>query len=197
MKKVILCTAFLLLVTTAIAQSWNEKPTRRSWYKNEFFLAPGYFFDGTFAIGYQYNAQLFSFSLMPSFTLSQSSLGSEREGWGVEAIGKVLFSKMPKKAQIYAGPYVGYRFLNETGSYYDESLPIEGETSYSIVNAGVLFGMHFMWGRFTMDFNFGGGVRYPTVSGFCSRQGNVPNDFGEIGYKGMVPKGNLTFGVAF
>ncbi len=205
MKKFLLCAILLLMAVGAKAQSSH----RNNWYRNEFFMAPAYFFDGTFAVGYQHNFSTFALSLMPSITL-QSQYGNydnDAEGYGLEAIGKVFFFKMPRAAQLYVGPYLGYRYLNE--KWVSKTLPVpdtsvysssELETHYNVLNAGILFGVHFMWGRFTLDLNAGGGVRYPSVNGLRTRTdctAPVEEDFGEIGYKGIVPKGNFTLGIAF
>lgn len=202
MKKIMFCAILLLMAINAQAQSFH----RNDWYRNEFYMAPAYFFDGTFAVGYQHNFSTFALSLMPSITL-QSHYGdynNDAEGFGIEAIGKVFFSQMPRMAQLYVGPYVGYRYLNEmwTSSHLpvDESsiyTNSELETHYNILNAGILFGVHFMWGRFTLDLNCGGGVRYPEISGLRKQANNLAEDFAEIGYKGVVPKGNVTLGIAF
>lgn len=215
MKKFTLCILLVALAIPSVAQSntygryaQRYPSNHESWYRNEFFIAPAYFFDGTFALGYQHNFRTFGLSLMPSMTLRGYGDGysSEQEGWGLETIGKVFFNRMPRHVQVYAGPYLGYRYLSEDnyddwGYYTDDTPPSSyskySSTTYNIVNFGVLFGVHFMWGRFTLDINGGGGVRYPTVDGFRVDNDVIPDDFGELGFKGIVPKGNITLGVAF
>jgi len=213
MKKLVLSLVLMLMVVGAYGQNYN--PARESWYRNELFLEPMRFFEGTFALGYQRNFYNSAFSLMPSVTLmgesifrNEDSFFSELEGFGLEGIYKVFFARMPRKVQVYAGPYVSYRFLKEKNrlpDYIDpQDLPnitnSDLYTRYNTVMAGVLFGVHFMFGRFTMDLNVGGGLRYPTITGFRTRYPSVvsvPTGFGEFGYKGVVPKANLSLGVAF
>lgn len=213
MKRMVLCFALLLMSFSAFAQSYG--PVRDLGYRNEFFITPSAFFDGTFALGYQRNFETFALSLMPSITLmgdsvfhSEDDFYNALEGYGLEGVFKVFFARMPRKAQIYAGPYIGYRFAKEKNtlpSYVDpQEIGImsnsELYTRYNTLTAGVLFGLHFMWGRFTMDLNIGGGIRYPEVTGFRTQFPSVvsvPDDFGELGYKGVVPKGSFTLGVAF
>ncbi len=221
MKKLVLSLVLMLMVVGAYGQNYNA--VRESWYKNELFLEPTRFFEGTFALGYQRNFYNSAFSLMPSVTLmgesifrNEDNFFSELEGFGLEGIYKVFFARMPRKVQVYAGPYVSYRFLKEQNSWpnylniadYPE---LTGNsdliTNYEIIMGGVLFGVHFMWGRFTMDLNVGGGVRYPIITGFRDSgikdpENNlpivsVPTGFGEFGYKGVVPKTNISLGVAF
>ncbi len=43
----------------------------------------------------------------------EDSFYSELEGFGLESIYKVYFARMPKRAQVYLGPYLGYRHLKE------------------------------------------------------------------------------------
>lgn len=216
MKRMVLCFVLLLMSFGAFAQSYS--PVRDLGYRNEFFITPSAFFDGTFALGYQRNFETFALSLMPSITLmgdsvfhSEDDFYSALEGFGLEGAFKFYFARMPRKVQVYAGPYLGYRYLfeeNEIPPYIDTSktglLPGRHNTRYNTFTAGVLFGLHFMWGRFTMDLNMGGGVRYPEVTGFRKTYSEldgvkvgIPDDFGELGYKGVVPKGSFTLGVAF
>jgi len=211
MKKLVLSLVLMIMVIGAYGQ--NYTPPRESWYQNELFLEPTRFFEGTFALGYQRNFYNSALSLMPSVTLmgesifrNEDSFFSELEGFGLEGIYKVYFARMPRKVQVYAGPYVSYRFLKEKNRIPDYILPedlpnfnSELYTRYNTVMAGVLFGVHFMWGRFTMDLNVGGGVRYPIVNGFRKTYdfASVPTGFGEFGYKGVVLKANISLGVAF
>lgn len=213
MKKVIL--SLLLLILTISAYGQDNRSANISWYRNELFLDPARFFEGTFALGYQRNFYNSALSLMPSVTLmgesifrNEDAFYSEIEGFGMEGIYKVYFARMPRKAQVYLGPYVAYRFLKEKNRLPDDVDPQDLPnitqsdlyTRYNTVMAGVLFGIHFMWGRFTMDINVGGGIRYPTISDFRTNYTSivtVPTGFAEFGYKGVVPKGNLTLGVAF
>ncbi|MFA5302133.1 MAG: hypothetical protein WC395_05555 [Bacteroidales bacterium] len=213
MKKLVLSLVLMLMVIGTYGQNYN--PARESWYRNELFLEPTRFFEGTFALGYQRNFYNSALSLMPSVTLmgesifrNEDNFFSELEGFGLEGIYKVFFARMPRKVQVYAGPYVSYRFLKEKNrlpDYIDpQDLPnitnSDMYTRYNTVMAGVLFGVHFMFGRFTMDMNVGGGLRYPNVTGFRTRYPSVvsvPSGFGEFGYKGVVPKTNISLGVAF
>jgi hypothetical protein len=212
MKKLILSVVLVMLVAGAYGQ--NYRSPQNDWYRNELFLNPMRFFDGTFALGYQRNFYNSAISLMPSITLmgesifrSEDSFYSEMEGFGIEGIYKVYFARMPRKVQVYLGPYLSYDYIKEKNrlpDYVDpQDIPnIEASdlyTRYNIIKAGVLFGVHFMWGRFTLDMNVGGGVRYPTVTGFRERYPSivsVPTGFSELGHKGVVPKGNIALGVA-
>ncbi|MDD3522507.1 MAG: hypothetical protein PHC79_06100 [Bacteroidales bacterium] len=213
MKKLILSLLLMVLAYSAYGQ--ENKSAIPYWYRNELFLEPARFFEGTFALGYQRNFYNSALSLMPSITLmgesifrSEDSFYSEMEGFGLEGVYKVYLARMPRKVQVYLGPYVAYRYLKEKNrlpEYVDpQELPNITQsdlyTRYNTLMAGVLFGVHFMWGRFTMDMNVGGGIRYPSISGFRTNYPSivsVPTGFGEFGYKGVVPKGNLTLGVAF
>ncbi|HNY23734.1 MAG TPA: hypothetical protein PKM89_03115 [Bacteroidales bacterium] len=217
MKRMVLCFALLLMSFSAFAQSYG--PVRDLGYRNEFFITPSAFFDGTFALGYQRNFETFALSLMPSITLmgdsvfhSEDDFYSALEGYGLEGVFKFFFARMPRKAQVYAGPYLGYRYLSEKNTLPPYINPentglmpgSELNTRYNTLSVGVMFGLHFMWGRFTMDLNMGGGVRYPEITGFRKNYPtldgvtvDIPDDFGELGYKGVVPKGSFTLGVAF
>ncbi len=215
MKKSLLTLLLLVLVTGAFGQS--NKSIQKDWYRNEIFLEPFRFFEGTFALGYQRNFSHSAVSIMPSVTLKgESLLGfedsfySELEGFGLESIYKVYFTQMPKWVQVYFGPYGAFRYLKEKNRLpeyidvvdYPHLNNRDLFTRYNIMMGGVLFGVHFMWGRFTLDINVGGGVRYPVVSGFRADRNNaplvyIPSGFGELGFKGIVPKANFTLGVAF
>jgi len=203
----------LLMILVVGAYGQTRKPAFNDWYRNELFIEPLRFFTGTFAIGFQRNFYNSAISVSPSITLigesifgTEDSFYSEMEGFGLEGIYKIYLARMPRKAQAYLGPYVAYRYLKEKNRIPDyietQDLPPLGtdlHTRYNTIMAGVLFGVHFMWGRFTMDMNIGGGVRYPMVSGFRTtyKHTSVPTGFGEFGYKGVVPRGNITLGVAF
>jgi hypothetical protein len=215
MKKLILSLLLMILVTGAYGQI--SRSSHNDWYRNELFIEPARFFEGTFAIGYQRNFYNSAISLMPSITLmgesifrNEDSFYSEMEGFGLEGIYKVYFARMPRKAQVYLGPYIAYRYLKEKNrlpdyiimdDYPHLNFNSDLNTYYNTIMAGILFGVHFMWGRFTLDINVGGGIRYPSVTGFREDIRNdfvsVPTGFGEFGYKGVVPKGNVTLGVAF
>ncbi|MDY0333030.1 MAG: hypothetical protein GX281_05990 [Bacteroidales bacterium] len=215
MKKSLLTLLLLVLVTGAFGQS--NRSAQKDWYRNEMFLEPVRFFEGTFALGYQRNFYNSALSLKPSVTLMgetlfsyEDSFYSEQEGFGLEGLYKVYFARMPKKAQVYLGPYVAYRYLKEKNRLPDYIDVVDYPhlrnsdlfTYYNTMMAGVLFGVHFMWGRFTLDMNIGGGIRYPVISGFRADHNNatlvsVPTGFGQLGFKGVVPKSSLTLGVAF
>ena len=60
MKRMVLCFALLLMSFSAFAQSYG--PVRDLGYRNEFFITPSAFFDGTFALGYQRNFETFALS---------------------------------------------------------------------------------------------------------------------------------------
>ncbi|MFY9116195.1 MAG: hypothetical protein WBK97_06285 [Bacteroidales bacterium] len=215
MKKIVFTLLLISLITGAYSQ--NKKTNDNNWYRNEIFLEPIRFFEGTFALGYQRNFRHSAVSVLPSITLKgESLLGfedsfySEQEGFGLESIYKVYFAQMPRWVQVYFGPYGAYRYLKEKNRLPDwidvEDYPHLNNrdlfTHYNVMMGGVLFGAHFMWGRFTLDINVGGGVRYPFVSGFRADGRNaslvsVPSNLWEMGFKGVVPKSNFTLGVAF
>ncbi|MDY0174387.1 MAG: hypothetical protein RBR62_04250 [Bacteroidales bacterium] len=215
MKKSLLTLLLLVLVTGAFGQS--NKPAQKDWYRNEIFLEPIRFFEGTFALGYQRNFNHSAVSVLPSITLKgESLLGfedsfySELEGFGLESIYKIYFAQMPRWIQVYFGPYGAYRYLKEKNRLPDWIDVVDYPhlnnrdlfTHYNVMMGGVLFGVHFMWGRFTLDINVGGGVRYPFISGFRADGRNapivsVPSSLWEMGFKGIVPKSNFTLGVAF
>ena len=104
MKKSLLTLLLLVLVTGAFGQS--NKSIQKDWYRNEIFLEPFRFFEGTFALGYQRNFSHSAVSIMPSVTLKgESLLGLKtvlfRTGrFWFESIYKVYFTKMPKWVQV-------------------------------------------------------------------------------------------------
>ena len=88
MKKVIL--SLLLLILTISAYGQDNRSANISWYRNELFLDPARFFEGTFALGYQRNFYNSALSLMPSVTLmgesifrNEDAFYSEIEGFGM------------------------------------------------------------------------------------------------------------------
>ena len=118
MKKLILSVVLVMLVAGAYGQ--NYRSPQNDWYRNELFLNPMRFFDGTFALGYQRNFYNSAISLMTSITLmgesifrSEDSFYSEMEGFGIEGIYKVYFARRPRKLQVDLGPYLSYVYVKE------------------------------------------------------------------------------------
>ena len=195
MKTVITFTTILLAsMGTLIAQPKNP---------NHFMMSPFYFLDGTFMLTYERLFQTGSLRITPSVTLQNLSNHKlieghdQREGWSLDAGYKFFLTSRPYKVNFYMGPYGLFRSLSsyyqthdyENGTYRDNT------DTYHIVSFGIDGGIKCIFGRFVMDVSLGGGVRYPYLNG-APFKGSASNVF-DVQYKGIVPRGNFSLGVAF
>ena len=192
--KSLFTVTFLLFVGTAFGQTPNPTP-------NHMLFSPLYFFDGTFMLTYERLFASGSLRITPSIKLQNLTDQdySQREGWGLDMGYKFFFTKRLYPANFYMGPYALYKNIRVKVPYdYD---PMFGSTprfqtdTYNIMSFGVDSGIKFIFGRFTMDISFGGGIRYAYVDGYTYKSSR--SEWFDIDYKGIVPRGNISFGVAF
>lgn len=204
MKKIFLAAALLFVCGTLTRA---EAQDLRSFKRNELTFSPIHFFDGTFKIGYQRNFRTSALEISPSAIIKNSGgyYDNGLTGWALEGGYKLFFKEYPRTFMMYVGPWAFYKFLEDrfdANSDYHGSMQGVHSTKdlnsqYSILGAGVYFGLHWTFGRFVMDLNIGGGVRTSSVSGYATKTDNYydDDDFFEPGYRGMIPRGNFSVGI--
>jgi len=198
--KITLAIVASLFVATLAAQTHGaEKRSSTIHNPNHLLFSPFYFFDGTFMITYERLFASGSLRVSPSIKLQNLSdeFYSQREGWGLDVGYKLFLNPRPHKVNFYMGPYALYKNINVkelTPSF--ESLFKQYQTNtYNILGLGVDTGVKFIFGRFTMDISLGGGIRYAYIDGYTFK--NSESTWFDEAYKGIVPRGNLSFGIAF
>ena len=164
-------------------------------------MNPFYFFDGTFMLTYERLFPTGSLRITPSITLQNVNNGNfdQREGWGLD-FGYKFFLSPPKRVNLYMGPYALYRKLSVGGNHYIDDNGYAGyryrTDVYDILGLGVDAGIKFIiGGRIVIDLSLGGGVRYPYLNGKTFN--STANDIFDVDYKGVVPRGNFSIGIAF
>ena len=203
MKWKLSLTAVVLLFTGALwGQSLDvEKRQMAVQRPNHITFSPFYFFDGTFMLNYERLFPMGAIRVTPSIKLQNISdqYYTQREGWGLDVGYKFFISGNPRRVNVYIGPYTLYKRVT-TKEAYD----MEGQystirryrtDSYNILGIGVDSGVKFIFGRATIDISFGGGIRYAYMNGRTFE--NSSSEWFEFDYKGIVPRGNVSFGVAF
>jgi len=200
--KITLAIVAFLFVGTLVAQT-NHAEKRFSTVEkpNHLLFSPLYFFDGTFMLTYERLFPSGAIRITPSIKLQNLSDDSysQREGWGLDAGYKFFLTNGLRKANFYMGPYTLFKNINVKNAItYHE---IDGKVTqyqtdrYNIVGFGVDTGIKFIFGRFTMDISLGGGIRYAYIEGYTYK--NSGSEWYDIDYKGIIPRGNFSFGVAF
>jgi len=186
----------------------NYPPSRHTQHPNHVLLSPFHLFDGTFMLSYERLFNTGALRISPSVTLRNNrhyyDYGDrEEQGWALDFGYKFFFTNRVHKVTPYVGPYIFYRYLeskiqdwNEyTDREYTDYYPRAQYTNYDILGVGVEGGVKFIFGRFTMDVSLGGGVRIPYRNGKSITGG--PDDMWDIEYKGVVARGNFSFGISF
>ena len=178
-------------------------------FKNQLLIAPFYLFNETFMISYE---RIFpdngALRITPSVTLSNVSDGSyfsrkNREGVGVELAYKALLFPTAQKFNIYFGPYLLYRYVKNTYTDYPyygiqpavALPPTKTIDEFNVMGVGIDTGVKLTFGRFIMDFTFGGGLRYP-LNNSNFEIDNSASDIFDDNFKGIAPRVNFMLGVA-
>lgn len=194
MKRTIL-TALALLGLISL-QAQNLKLPQSTTYRNQILVSPPYLIENTFMVSYE---RIFptkgALRITPSVTLSnvENDIWDEqREGAKIDIGYKAFLIEKGEvvKFNLYLGPYVMYKYLMSSVGIADS----EGYSSkeYNIFGAGVDAGIKLTVARFVMDFTLGGGVRYP-----LDTHGETATSIFSDNYKGIVPRANLSLGIAF
>ena len=206
MKKIIF--GFLLSVTlTGFSQGikYTKNDTIRYIVKNEIPR----FFAGTFWTGIEFPLQNKKSIYISGIATYGSNFDSDREliGYGGEFqyrsyLGKGNFNT---NYPIYMAAQLMYRHINRyvrTVSDYNTdpttfiSNPIytEGKDVFNVYYAGLLVGCQVFFNQiFTVDVNFGGGLRLSQIKGeksFTKYKG-----IGELDYSGVVPRFGVVIGL--
>jgi len=163
-------------------------------------FSPFYFFDGTFMLSYERLFSSGALRITPSIKLQNLSDEhySQREGWGIDLGYKFFLNNRPGKSNFYLGPYALYKNTKVKESYiYDDDFSFKRTRidTYNVIGLGVDTGIKFIFGRFTMDISLGGGIRYAYMDGYTFN--STKSEWFDVDYKGIVPRGNFSFGIAF
>lgn len=192
--------AVSLLTVSLFAQNYHytERKASSVAYPNQFLFSPFYFWDGTFMLSYERIFPSGALRITPSIKLQNidDKYYSQREGWGLDLGYKFFLSSRPYKVNFYLGPYALYKNTKvKSRSHQVDDMLMSVAQTYNILGIGVDTGVKFIFGRFTMDISMGGGIRYAYLDGYNYDNSGV--DWWEIDYKGIVPRGNISFGVCF
>ncbi|MCL2727564.1 MAG: DUF3575 domain-containing protein [Bacteroidales bacterium] len=199
-SKITLAIVASLFMGTLAAQTSNAENQLSTNYKpNHLLFSPFYFVDGTFMLTYERIFASSSLRVTPSIKLQNLSdeFYTQREGWGIDVGYKFFLTQRPKRGIFYLGPYALYKNINvkESGKSLESSFVQDISDTYNIMGLGVDTGVKFIFGRFTMDISIGGGIRYAFIDGYTFK--NSGSDWYDVDYKGIVPRGNLSVGIAF
>ena len=199
-KKILLTLACILFVGQIFAQTrYFERRNPPIPNPNHFLFSPLYFFDGTFMLSYERLFSSGSLRITPSIRLQNidDQRYTQREGWGMDIGYKFFFTGRPRHTNFYLGPYTLFKNIKEKSPSYSSSYTPSNYIvdNYNIIGIGVDTGIKFIFGRFTMDISLGGGIRYAYLDGYSFENSGV--EWWEIDYKGIVPRGNFSIGVAF
>jgi len=174
-----------------------EQP-KSNFQRSQLLIAPFYFFDATFMMSYEHPiARSGALRITPSITLSNDDYDN-REGFGIDLGYKAFLLGKSRVINVYVGPYAYYKHIKSierSAYYYDSYYDYRYEyitTYHNIVALGVDTGVKCIFGRFVIDFTFGGGIRYPIDAK------NIYDDYVDIysyNYKGIAPRANLMFGI--
>lgn len=196
----------VLFVGSLFAQTrYSERMALPISNSNHVLFSPFYFLDGTFMLTYERLFSSGALRITPSIKLQNidDQHYSQREGWGLDFGYKFILTNRPRKVNFYLGPYALYKNIKvkspvylSSSSYYPLMEPTTyAKKTYNILGMGVDSGVKFIFGRFVMDISFGGGIRYAYIDGYS--YANSGAEWFDIDYKGIVPRGNISFGVAF
>ena len=201
--KITLAIVASLFASSLFAQTYyQERRNPVVNHPNHILFSPFYFFDGTFMLTYERLFPTGALRITPSIKLQNLSDQeyTQKEGWGLDAGYKFFFTSRPRAANFYMGPYGLYKNIKAKAPVPYESFSSSrtryyNTDTYRIVSFGVDAGVKFIFGRFTMDLSFGGGIRYVYLNGETFENSEV--EWYDIDYKGIVPRGNFSLGIAF
>ena len=205
--KILLTIVVSLVMGSLFAQThYPEKKSVTIYNPNHILFSPLYFFDGTFMITYERLFSSGSLRITPSIKLQNldDQRYTQKEGFGLDLGYKFFFTNRPYRANFYLGPYALYKNIkakSPTYPYYSSSFYPSTESTtyiintYNIIGMGVDTGIKFILGRFTMDISLGGGIRYAYLDGNTFESSGI--EWYDIDYKGIVPRGNFSIGIAF
>lgn len=207
MKKIVLSTlliAFLGTLSYAQGIKYTKNDTIKYVVKNDILR----FFGGTFWTGAEFPLNNRKSILVNGIATYGSSMGSSKEniGYGAELqyrsyLGKGSFQTnfpiylasqfMFRRIDSYE-QNINYAFDNVLMK--DVSTTTETKSSFNIYYFGVLLGCQvFVNQIFTVDVNFGGGLRLSQVDGeksFTRYKG-----ISDLDYSGVIPRFGLTIGI--
>lgn len=207
MKKIVLSTlliAFLGTLSYAQGIKYTKNDTIKYVVKNDILR----FFGGTFWTGAEFPLNNRKSILVNGIATYGSSMGSSKEniGYGAELqyrsyLGKGSFQTnfpiylasqfMFRRIDSYE-QNINYAFDNVLMK--DVSTTTETKSSFNVYYFGVLLGCQvFVNQIFTVDVNFGGGLRLSQVDGeksFTRYKG-----ISDLDYSGVIPRFGLTIGI--
>ena len=207
MKKIVLGTLFIAFFgTMSFAQGikYTKNDTIKYIVKNDILR----FFGGTFWTGAEFPLNNRKSILVNGIATYGSSMGSSKEniGYGAELqyrsyLGKGSFQTnfpiylasqfMFRRIDSYE-QNINYAFDNVLMK--DISTTTETKSSFNVYYFGVLLGCQLFVNQiFTVDVNFGGGLRLSQVDGeksFTRYKG-----ISDLDYSGVIPRFGLTIGI--
>ena len=181
MKRIIITTV-LVLVGIIGLQAQTVDSHKSNFQRSQLLFAPFYLFDATFMMSYEYlltdNSAL---RITPSITFIDDD--DSYKGFGIDLGYKAFLLGNSRWINVYVGPYAYYKYIKSAKRLIYPYYIHEYDVIDNILGLGIDTGVKFTFGRFVLDFTFGGGIRYPL------------NDNRSSPSKSIVPRANLMFGI--
>jgi hypothetical protein len=206
MKNKLLSTVsfVLLMMSFSFAQGikYTKNDTIRYIVKNEIPR----FFAGTLWTGVEFPLQNKKSIYVSGIATYGSNFTSNRQliGWGGEFQYRSYLGKgdFVTNYPIYLAGQLMFRRLNdylmvENGQFVNDVWTvsqIENKSSYNVYYAGILLGCQvFVNQVFTLDLNFGGGLRLSQVDG--EKSFTKYKNVSDLNYSGVMPRVGLVIGI--
>ena len=207
MKKIVLSSIlFMFLGTLSFAQGikFTKNDTIKYIVKNDVLR----FFGGTFWTGAEFPLNNRKSILVNGIATYGSSMGSNKEniGYGAEIQYRSYLGKgnFQTNYPIYLASQFMFRRIDSyeqnTTYAFDNTLMKdvttinETKSSYNVYYFGVLLGCQvFVNQIFTLDVNFGGGLRLSQVDG--AKSFTRYKGISDLDYSGVIPRFGLTIGI--
>jgi hypothetical protein len=207
MKKIVLSTLLIMFLgATSFAQGikFTKNDTIKYIVKNDVFR----FFGGTFWTGAEFPLNNRKSILVNAIATYGSSMGSNKEniGYGAEFQYRSYLGKgnFQTKYPIYLASQFMFRRIDtyeKTTNYLidpltgkDNTTFSESKSSYNVYYFGVLLGCQvFVNQIFTVDLNFGGGLRLTQMDG--ANAFTRYKSISDLDYSGVIPRFGVTIGI--
>lgn len=211
MKKYVLVIASIMSFFCITTKAQNTE------YKNALRISPVQFANSTFEVNYEryFNDKKHGVVISPALLLKQNDPES-LTGFKGNVQYRFYFAHLHKdnnktwifsNLAFYGGTYVQYLTATEEywASYGDIDLGyVERifEKDINSIEGGVLLGMQIdIIPRLTLDFNFGGGIKFAdvedSITPFLNGDRNFSYGVLDREYTGVVPQGALQLGFNF
>lgn len=185
-------------------------------YKNALRISPVQFANSTFEVNYEryFNDKKHGVVISPAFLLKQNTPES-LIGFKGNVQYRFYFAHLHKDTHktwifsnlaFYGGSYAQYLTAKEEywGSYNNDYNYVSDifEKDINSIEGGILLGIQMdLIPRLTLDFNFGGGIKYAdvedSITPFLKEERNYSYGVLDREYTGVVPTGALQLGFNF